>query len=136
MKIRSKLILAFLAVSLSSMILISLLFYSNEKKNLTHQIFNHLQSVASIQYNRIKAINHQNIVRLKLVASRTQLRICLRDYNIDSDPFHLEKITRILNDARASLSDFKNICIISLKGIVIASTDSSRIGINIFKRTI
>ncbi len=59
MKIRSKLILAFLSISLSSMILISFLFYSNEKRNLTRQIFNHLESVASIQHNRIKAINHQ-----------------------------------------------------------------------------
>jgi PAS domain S-box-containing protein len=131
MKIRSKLILAFLAVSLSSMILISLLFYSNEKKNLTQQIFNHLESVASIQHNRIKAINTQNIVRLKLVASRTQLRVSLRDYNIDFNADHLERITRIIEDARASLSDFKNICIVSLKGIVIASTDPSRVGRNI-----
>jgi len=131
MKIRSKLIFAFLAVSLSIVIFISILFYSNEKKNLTRQIFNHLQSVASIQYHRIKSINHQNIVRLKLVASRTQLRISLRGYNIDFSPNRIEKITRIIEDAEASLTDFKNICIVSLEGIVIASTDPARIGKNL-----
>ncbi len=134
MKIRLKLILAFLAVLLSTIILISFLFYSNEKTNLTRQIFNHLESVASIQQSRIKAINHQNMVRLKLVASRTQLRVSLRDYNIDAAPDHLEKIVRNIEDAKASLMDFKNICIISLEGIVIASTDLRKVGKNISQK--
>lgn len=134
MKIQSKLILAFLAISLSSMILISFLFYSNEKKNLTRQIFNHLESVASIQHNRIKAINHQNIALLKLVASRTQLRISLRDFNIDGDPFHREMMIRNIEDAKWALKGFKNICIISLDGIIIVSTDPAKIGKNIAAR--
>ncbi|MCD6584191.1 MAG: response regulator [Desulfobacteraceae bacterium] len=134
MKIRSKLILAFLAISLSSMILISFLFYSNEKKNLTRQIFNHLESVASIQHNRIKAINDQNIVRLKLVASRTQLRISLRDFNIERDPYYQGMMVQNLEDAKMVLKDFRNICIISLDGIIIASTDSDKIGKNIVER--
>jgi len=134
MKIRTKLILAFWAVSLSFLILISLLFYSNGKKYLTRQIFNHLQSVASIQHNRIKTINQQNLASLKLVASRTQLRVSLRDFNIDGDPYHLENMTRNIEDARSALMDFKNICIISLRGIVIASTDPAKIGKNISEK--
>ncbi len=134
MKIQSKLILAFLTVSLSSMILISFLFYSNGKKNLTRQIFNHLESVASIQHNRIKAINEQNMVRLKLVASRTQLRISLRDFNIEGDPYHLEMMVQNLADVKWALKDFRNICIVSLDGIVIASTDPEKMGKSVAER--
>ncbi len=133
MRIRSKLMLAFLAVSLPAMILISLLFYSNEQKTLTRQIFNHLESVASIQQNRIQAISDQNIVRLKLVASRTQLRVSLRDFYNDGKPEHTDRIKRILADTQIALADFKKIFILLSDGTVIVSTDPEIIGINMSK---
>ena len=85
MNIRSKLILAFLSIALSIGILTNGLFYFSAKKNLTRQILNQLESIASIQHHRIRGIVAQNLERWGLVASRTQLRISLAAFNVDGN---------------------------------------------------
>ena len=128
MKIRSKLILAFLATSLPLLIVTNGLLYSDEKKNLTKQIFNHLESVASIQHNRIRGIIAQNIERWSLVASRTQLRISLANFINNRANGQQVRMNAILQDALAPINDFKNIIVLDLDGTVIASTDADKIG--------
>ena len=123
MKIKTKLSASFLAISLPILILTNIFFYSSEKKILTNQILNHLESVASIQHNRIESIILQNLERLSLVLSRTQLRISLGKFTAENDPKHLKKITRILDDAHASSHDFSKISLLNIDGTVIASTD-------------
>jgi PAS domain S-box-containing protein len=130
MKIRSKLILAFLFIALSLVMLTNGLFYVSAKKNLTCQTLNHLESVASIQHHRIHGIVTQNLERWGLVASRTQLRISLAAFNVDGSHEHQVRMNTILHDAKESISDFKNISLFALDGTVIASTDAEKIGEN------
>jgi PAS domain S-box-containing protein len=130
MKIRSKLILAFLFIALSLVMLTNGLFYVSAKKNLTRQTLNHLESVASIQHHRIHGIVTQNLERWGLVASRTQLRISLAAFNVDGSHEHQVRMNTILHDAKESISDFKNISLFALDGTVIASTDAEKIGEN------
>jgi len=128
MKIRSKLIFAFLLLSLIPLLLTSILYYSNNKKSRTLDIINHLESVASIQQNRIQSIVFHNIERLDLVASRTQLRISLGKYIQTGKKVHQVKMNRILEDAKRSISDFYSICIANLDGTIVASTDTTKLG--------
>ncbi len=128
MKIQSKLILAFLFISLASLFVSNTLSFYSEKKNLTRQILNHLESVASIQHSRVKSIIMQNLERLALVSSRTQLRISLEKHIADENKVHQDKMNRILNDAKSSINDFKNISVFALDGKIVASTDHDRIG--------
>lgn len=130
MKIRSKLIIAFLATSLPLLLVTNGLLYTHEQNELTKQIFNHLQSVASIQYNRTRGIISQNIERWRLVASRTQLRKSLADFNKDRAERHRTRMNTILADALVPIGDFRNISILGLDGIVIASADIDKIGID------
>ncbi len=130
MKIRSKLILAFLFSALSLVILTNGLFYVSAKKNLTRQILNHLESVASIQHHRLHGIVAQNMERWGLVASRTQLRIILEQFSRDPKREYQHRMNTILRDAMEPINDFKDISLFTLDGTIIASTDAEKIGEN------
>jgi len=130
MKIRSKLQGVFFCITLTLLLLTNGLFYFSAKRNLTRQILNHLESVASIQHNRIHGIVAQNLERWGLVASRTQMRISLAEFTADGDPAHQTRMTRILQDAMVPISDFRSISICALDGTIIASTDGEKIGGN------
>jgi PAS domain S-box-containing protein len=123
MKIQTKLIVSFLLLTIPLLVITNIFFYIGGKKALTHQILNHLESVASIQQHRIHDIAVQNIERLNLVTSRTQLRISLEQLLATGDQSHLVKISKILRDAKASIPDFKNIYVYSPEGVFIASTE-------------
>ncbi|MGW8287450.1 MAG: sensor histidine kinase [Desulfobulbales bacterium] len=123
MKISTKIFSTVFFSSLSLLVLASIIFYTSEKKSLQQQIYNQLESIASHQQARLESIIEQNLERLKLVSSRTQLRISLEKYSKgENTSANLTKMTRILNDAKSSISSFRDIYILSLKGKVVAST--------------
>ncbi|MCK5193933.1 MAG: hypothetical protein KAQ71_09000, partial [Desulfobulbaceae bacterium] len=122
MSIKLKLLIAFLLVSLVPIVFSSILFYSFEKKALTHQVINQLQSVASLQHSRLESIVEQNLERLRFMSNTTQLRISLEEYQINGDTLHHDKMIRILNDAKSSISSFHEVSILSPEGTLVAST--------------
>jgi len=128
MNIKSKLIILILTVSLVPLAISNSIVYFYERDNNIREIFNHLESLASIQRARINDLYKQNLERIGLVASRTQLRISLNKFNKDGLGKHQKKMNRIIADAKKSIQDFKVISIISLDGLIVASTDQIRIG--------
>ncbi|MGD9116807.1 MAG: PAS domain S-box protein [Dehalococcoidia bacterium] len=128
MKISTQILLAFLLIALIPLLTISFLAYYNTRSALTSEVLNHLESVADIQENRIESIVEQNLERLSLVSSRTQLRLSLHSYIESPNSADQERMDSILLDACASVSDFENISVITLDGTVVAATDTSRIG--------
>ena len=60
MKIRSKLALTYLSVSLFALIFITAFFYFYAKNTLTTEKLSHLESVTSLQKHRIEGIVEQN----------------------------------------------------------------------------
>lgn len=124
MKISAKIFCNLFFSSLSLLLLASTIFYSSEKNNLQRQIYNQLQSIASLQQAALVNIVEQNLERLQLVASRTQLRISFAKYlQGEKRDENQTKMIRILNDAKSSIQSFHHIHILSLKGKVIASTE-------------
>ena len=128
MKITAKLTLSFLVMALVSLLVAGILSYFITEKALTRQVLNQLQSVAAIQQNRVKAIMGQNLERLLLVSSRTQLRITLASFLENPKSKYQDKMNRILVDARGAISGFKDISVLTLAGEVAASTDPAKIG--------
>ncbi|MFP3983732.1 MAG: PAS domain S-box protein [Desulfurivibrionaceae bacterium] len=128
MKISTKIF--FVSLGISSFILMTVLFfaYNNGKKIQTRQILSQLQSIASHQSSRIEEIVDQKLAGLKLVASRTQLRLNLADHYNDDQQSRLEKVDRILADASSSIKEFRKISVIGPEGDVIASSDTGSIG--------
>jgi PAS domain S-box-containing protein len=128
MKINTKLLLAFVIIALIPLGVISILSYVNAKEALTHQVLSHLESVAEIQSNRVESIVEQNLERLNLVSSRTQLRMSLDSFINNPNADDQDKINKILLDARSSVSSFRDISVLTLDGEVVASTDAAKIG--------
>ncbi|MFZ5759446.1 MAG: PAS domain-containing protein [Thermodesulfobacteriota bacterium] len=122
MSIRTKLIALFLALSLPFLVIGHLIFYVSERNALKKSILSQLESVASLQQQRIQGINRQNAERLNLVTSRTQLRISLSRFLATGDQEQHARIVAILRDARASIPDFKNIAIFSAAGEMVVTT--------------
>ena len=149
MNIKTKLRLAFLLISWLSLTVTTLLSYVIAREALTQQVFNHLESVAVIQEHRVSAIVAQNLERLSLVASRTQLRLSLASFmrlrqaqtstnsgtdtgtvepsSGDEATKHQKRMNEILADALSSIPDFRAIHVLTLEGTVAASTDSGAI---------
>jgi len=128
MKINTKITLAFLAIALVPFVVAGVFSFARARAILEEEILEHLTSVAAIQKHRVNGIVSRNRERLKLVASRTQLRLSLEKYIADPQDVHVEKMNRILRDARSSIPDFRSISVVSLGSIVVASTEPSRIG--------
>lgn len=125
MKLKSK----FLIYSIFLIIIWIVFFnisFSIEKNAISEMVLNHLKSVASIQHSRIEDIYAKNCERFSLVASRTQLRLSLQQYNDDKDKKHLIKINKILIDALSSIKSFRCITIYDTDANWIASTSEEK----------
>lgn len=130
MNIRTKLSITYLTISLLALTIISAFIYFFVKNTLAEDVLSHLESVSFIQANRVDGIIEQNLERLRLVSSRTQLRISLSEYLKNRNKKHLEKLQLIINDALSSISSFSVISILDLSGNVIASTNPDRTNLN------
>jgi len=129
-KITPKLTLVFVSLSLVPLALTSTLFGVVSTGTLTAQSLAQLDSVASVQKSRLEQITSQNLERLTLVTSRTQLRLTLENYTRDPKPEYQAKVNQILLDAKASVSSFRELHVLTLNGTIVASTNSTRIGAN------
>ncbi len=123
MKIRTKIFATLFCSALSLLLVAGVIFFTSAKNSLQRQIYNQLQSIASLQHARLDSIIEQNLERLQLVTSRTQLRISLEnDLKNEDNGQHRVKMERILDDAKASIKSFRDIHILSVAGNIVAST--------------
>jgi signal transduction histidine kinase/HAMP domain-containing protein len=128
MKITRKITFTFLLTFLISLTGLSTLSYWIAKARLTEQARCHLESVASIQERRAKQMIAQNLERLRLISSRTQLRHSLRDFVEEARPENQSMMNRILDDAKSSIPDLMDISVLTSDGRVVASTRREYIG--------
>lgn len=128
MKIRTKLGLTYFIFSFLLLTFVSTFYYIYTKNILEKDALDHLRSVSAIQQHRIEDIVEQNLERIRLVSSRTQLRISLNNYLKSHNKNHLEKIRLILDDAISSVSSFDVISILDAQGNAITSSLSQRVG--------
>lgn len=133
MRIKKKLILLFILISLLPLTFTILTTFVIAKKSLTSQVLKQLDSVATIQKHRLIGIMENNLERLSLIASRTQLRLSLNNFLSDPNESYQKKMNKILSDAQASIHDFEDIAVLTMKGKVVASTNNSLIGMDFSK---
>ncbi len=132
MRISRRMLIAFLVVALFPVLAAQVVFYYVSARSLTRRALSQLESVAAIQEKRIESIVAQNLERLALVASRTQLRLSLASFTKDRLPEQQAMMDRILRDARASIGEFLAISVLTLDGKVAASTGPSAVGADLF----
>ncbi len=130
MKIKYKILLITVVISLIALMLLGVTSYISMKIVLTEEITGNLIEIAKIQKERLDNLIEQNSERIALIKSRTQLRISLKNYIKSGEHRNIDKINTILNDAKTSIAKFETISVLTLDGKVIASTDSKVIGLD------
>jgi signal transduction histidine kinase len=128
MRVRTRILVTFLAIALLPLITIGLVFFMLGENAFRDQVLRQLQSTASIQKERVKSLLQQDFERLSLMESRTLLRQSLQSFSSNRDQASLNAMTASLKDAQSSIPDFKTISVLGLDGTMIASTDPSRVG--------
>jgi len=117
-----------------SLLIVSLVSYIIVKNTVTRDAFHRLESISAVQLNYLENINEQNLERLKLVSSRTQLRLSLKEFNQNPEKQYQINMNKILKDARSSIPDFKEISVINLNGVIVASTNMENIDTEHFNK--
>jgi PAS domain S-box-containing protein len=106
----------------------AVLAFLEKYKDISKEIYNHLETTAESRVNHVETYLEQNIERLKLITSRTKLRNILKSYNQFANEEDKNTINKIITDAKEPIKEIERICIIGLDGIIITSTDDSFCG--------
>jgi PAS domain S-box-containing protein len=100
--IRTKLVFALVAVTLGSMLVFGAFMYMSANRMISAATADQLESLAESSEDAIESTIEGWKERVQLIASRTQLRMDLRDFNRTRDPETTASIQRILADAAGS----------------------------------
>lgn len=122
MDIRTKLVFALVAVSLASMAVLGFVMYSAAGTLLRESSLRQLEALAESKKDdlRTEYLGWEETVRL--VASRTQLRLSLRELAETGDPVQRSRIERILVDADRSGRTIRRLTVYGLDLAPIFST--------------
>ena len=123
MKINIKILSAFLLLSLIPLVIISVIAYSITEETFAKQVLSRLENVVSLQKHRIESIVAQNLDRLALISSNTKLRMSLNNYIKLKKTAEQQWMHAILLNIQSSISDFKDLSILTLGGEVAVSTN-------------
>ncbi|MBL6765674.1 MAG: response regulator [Verrucomicrobiae bacterium] len=128
MKLTPKITLALLLVSLVPLGLFGALALKLARENLLNQADARLGFAAARKRQQLEYLLENYHERVRLVASRTQLRLSLKNYVTKGDPADLAHITRILSDVLPAIQGFDSIAVTCPLGVVKTSTDPAEIG--------
>ncbi|OQY32538.1 MAG: hypothetical protein B6241_10680 [Spirochaetaceae bacterium 4572_59] len=127
MKLRNKLILIISFIIFVVLLVTSISSYFVVKNIVIESALFNLEAVSNGQLNYLENMDQLNKDRLKLVSSRTQLRLSLKSYLRYSEIQDQSRMNKILKDALSSIKDYNEISIINLSGIVVSSTEAGSI---------
>ena len=85
MKIRSKLIVYFLVISLIPLIIIGIFNYISAEQLLKKEILNTFENIATHGEKKIENVIEENLEKIKLISTILQLKIELDKYNNNID---------------------------------------------------
>ncbi len=119
MDIRTKLVFALVALALGSMLALGAFMYASADRRLGASTMNQLEAVAESRQQAIEDVLAGWRERVQLIASRTQLRLSLRDYDRTRDPEDVVRIRRILSDAVASVRTVLSVTVFDPDGVMV-----------------
>lgn len=122
--IRTKLVFAIVLATLGSMFALGVFTYMTANRLLSDSAADQLESLAESGEGALESIAEGWRERVQLIASRTQLRISLREHVRSRDPEATEQIRRILRDARTSVRSVAALAVFELDGELVARSDT------------
>ncbi len=121
MDLRTKLVFALVAVSLASMLALGAAAYRLASEFLTDKTERQLISLAETKKDDLEKVIKGWKERVSLIASRTQLRESLKNYNETLSSEHQRRIWRILSDARLSVDAFHSLAVYDIENRLVAA---------------
>ncbi len=95
-----------------------------------------LEAMANVQKQRLNTYINNNMEKLKLINSRTQLRRSLKNYNHTKEKESLQFAYKIINDAINNTKSIENIFILGLNADVLVSINDIDKGVSFKKHTL
>lgn len=126
MKIQRKVLITFCLLALVPLMVTSVTSYVLARRALTRQVLNQLESVASANAVRADAILDQREQNLRLISSRSDVRILMDIYSDHPDPIYGRKLKQILLTVKRLDPDILSISLLDRKGRIVSSSESSR----------
>ena len=128
--IKLKLLVFVIGIIVIIVTVFSIVGYVSCRSIVRDRILNDINALADSKAGQVTRLIEQDFERTALVASRTKLRECLRDLQEGRGEKQLlkDKMTKILNDACASVKAIKRIDVCDMQGTVAASTLSENAG--------
>lgn len=119
MSIRYKILFILLILALSTHFIITSVYYFYSQRMIKDEAVINLESLANIQQQRLNTFINNNLEKLKLINSRTQLRRSLKNYNDTKKPEPLQFADKIIRDAMSHTQSIENIFILGTGGDVL-----------------
>lgn len=119
MDIRTKLVFALVAVALGSMAVLGVFTVVRVEARFEVQTREQLNGLAGLKQEALEQVLQAWKDRVTLVASRTQLRLSLQEYNQSSGAASAARIDRILDDAAAGSPSFLELWVHDVEGAVV-----------------
>jgi len=128
LKIQIKLFIAIVAITVPILVFSGVYSYIVAEQEITEDILDELDTVATIEKLRVSEAVDRNFERLDGIKSRTQLRISLENYLESKNIQDQDIINENLVDAKLSIPGIINLHILDSNGLVIFSTTDIYIG--------
>ncbi|OMH26260.1 diguanylate cyclase [Motiliproteus sp. MSK22-1] len=133
-----KMAIVLLITTLTSILIIGSIYFFKTQSELSDVVVDHLRKLSKHQVFQIHQAIESNRDRLALISSRTQLRISLLEYaekdKNDPGTEHLERINKIIFDAKQSIPDFNKLTIADSNGKIVVSTSPQTINTEVAKK--
>ena len=128
MKVQQKLFVAIVSITVPILVISGIISYFIAEQEVTKDILNELDTVATIEKFRVSEAVDRNFERLDLISSRNDLKINLENYLTDQNNQDQEKINKILSEVKLSIGDIDEIHIINFEGKVLLSSEDEYLG--------
>lgn len=127
MRLFPKLLLSFLLVGALPCVTLGVFLFWAAHQRVDQDVRDLLLATARSRAGHVEDFIDRCEERLRLVASRTKLRMCLRDYAESPNEADQSMARRILDDALTSIPDFKSITAYDPKGDVVATVGKTEL---------
>ncbi len=128
MDIRTKLVFTLVVVSLAGMFALGAVAYNEARQLLERNARRQLSALAETKQDDLEKVIHGWEERVQLIASRTQLRLSLAEYNTNLSTRQQERIRDILADALESVETIQRLTVYDISGRPVATTASEGVG--------
>ncbi|MFQ5979962.1 MAG: ATP-binding protein [Candidatus Heimdallarchaeota archaeon] len=127
MRINTKLLLAFLLISLIPFAFENAFSYLAFENINSEEVHNRLEAVASIQENRINALLDQDLERAQIISHDREIALNLANYSADPQKTYQDNMNFYLDEIVRNIDPFESVAIVNSSSSILASNNKETI---------